>query len=68
MLRNFPSHMLNFALIVDNTGFQMESLFGLAPRGSPRYLTGKVSLRKKIVLARPEVYLLSKLILISELL
>jgi len=68
MLRNFPFHLLNFALIVDITGFQVESLVGLAPRGSPRYVIGKVSLRQKIALARPEVYSLSKLIPISELL
>ena len=60
--------MLNFAMIVDNTGFQVESLFVLTPRGIPRYLTGKVSLRQKIALARPEVYSLSTLIPIGELL
>jgi hypothetical protein len=42
MLRNFPFHVLSFALIVDNTSFQEESLLGLAPRCSPRYLIGKV--------------------------
>jgi len=45
MLRNLPLHMLSFALIVDNIGFQVKSLLGLAPRGSPRYLIGKVSLQ-----------------------
>ncbi|XP_006371042.2 disease resistance protein Roq1 [Populus trichocarpa] len=37
------------------SGFQVESLLGLAPRGSPRYLTGKVSLRQKTEFARLEV-------------
>ena len=42
MLKNFPFHVLSFALIVDNTSFQEESLLGLAPRRSPRYLIKKV--------------------------
>jgi hypothetical protein len=55
MLKKFPFHVLSFALIVDNTGFQVESLLGLAPRGNPRYLTEKVSLRQKTKFARLEV-------------
>ena len=40
ILRNFTFQVLSFALIMDNTSFQVESLLGLAPRG-PRYLTRK---------------------------
>ena len=55
ILKKFSFHVLSFALFVDNSGFQVESLLGLAPRGSPRYLTGKVSLRQKTEFARLEV-------------
>jgi hypothetical protein len=55
MLKNFLFHVLNFALMVDNIGFQIESLLGLTPRGNLRYMTGKVSLRQKIMFAKPEV-------------
>jgi hypothetical protein len=52
MLNILPFQVLNLALIVDNTGFQVESLLGLAPKGNPRYLIGKESLRQKITLVK----------------
>jgi hypothetical protein len=51
----FPFQVLNLALIVDNTGFQVKSLLGLTPKDNPRYLTGKESLRQKIALAKAKV-------------
>jgi hypothetical protein len=44
ILKNFYFHVLNFALMVDNTGFQVESLLRLALRGNLKYMIGKVSL------------------------
>jgi hypothetical protein len=52
MLNILPFQVLNLALIVDNTGFQVESLLGLTPKGNPRYLIGKESLRQKITLVK----------------
>jgi hypothetical protein len=52
MLNILPFQVLNLALIIDNTGFQVESLLGLAPKGNPRYLIGKESLRQKITLVK----------------
>jgi hypothetical protein len=44
ILKNFPFRVLNFALMVEKIGFQVESLLGLALRGNLKYMIGKVSL------------------------
>ena len=47
MLNISPFHDTNLDLLLEITGFHIDKQQGLALRGNPRYLTGKVSLRQK---------------------